>query len=205
MADPAPLAPRKLPRQRRSRVTVDAILDATARALLRGGYGAVNTNLVAELAGVSVGSLYQYFPNKQALVAALRRRHRERMCALVEARLEAAAQAPAEALAGAVAAAAIEAWRLDPALSRALELAALRVGFDPTVAEIDARSARRAQRLLAARRATRATGAPADDAWVMIRAASLLVREAALFAPERLESGRLEAQLSALLAGLLSG
>jgi len=73
------IEPRKSPRQSRSQATVDAILDATARVLVERGHAATNTNLVAERAGVSVGSLYQYFPNKLALINALRARHSREM------------------------------------------------------------------------------------------------------------------------------
>lgn len=69
------ISPRKLPRQARSQATVDALLDATAQVLVERGYARTTTNAVAERAGVSVGSLYQYFPNKDALVAALHDRH----------------------------------------------------------------------------------------------------------------------------------
>lgn len=62
---------RRAPRQHRSREMVDWILEAAARVLERDGLAGYNTNRVAELAGVSVGSVYQYFPNKDALVAAL--------------------------------------------------------------------------------------------------------------------------------------
>jgi AcrR family transcriptional regulator len=58
---------------------VDAILAATARVLVDEGYERATTNRIAEVAGVSVGSLYQYFPNKQALVAALIHSHCEEM------------------------------------------------------------------------------------------------------------------------------
>jgi AcrR family transcriptional regulator len=58
---------------------VEAILEATARVLVERGYAGTSTNLVAERAGVSVGSLYQYFPNKDALVTALHERHMRRM------------------------------------------------------------------------------------------------------------------------------
>ncbi len=67
-----PLAtPRKLPKQERSQATVEAILTATARILTEKGYDQFTTNRVAELAGVSIGSLYQYFPNKEALISTL--------------------------------------------------------------------------------------------------------------------------------------
>lgn len=60
---------KKQPRQARAKATVDAIGLAAARLLAREGYAAVTTNRVAEQAGVSVGSLYEYFPNKESIVA----------------------------------------------------------------------------------------------------------------------------------------
>lgn len=66
-----PLAPRKAPLQQRSSATVDAIIEAAARILETGSFDGYTTNAVAELAGVSIGSLYQYFPNRDALTAAL--------------------------------------------------------------------------------------------------------------------------------------
>src|SRR5262245_20308837 len=68
-------AARKLPVQDRSRRTVDAILDAAARLFVEHGYSATTTNHVADEADVSIGSLYQYFPSKDALVVALDLRH----------------------------------------------------------------------------------------------------------------------------------
>ncbi len=67
--------PRKQPRQQRSRATWDAILDAAAQLFGQMGYAATTTNKVAERAGVSIGSLYQYFPDKDALLMALAERH----------------------------------------------------------------------------------------------------------------------------------
>lgn len=63
--------PRKAPRQARSLETVKAIVEAAARILEEGGHAGLSTNAVAERAGVSIGSLYQYFPNKDALIGAL--------------------------------------------------------------------------------------------------------------------------------------
>ncbi|NBE95294.1 TetR family transcriptional regulator [Nonomuraea sp. K271] len=65
------LTPRKQPRQQRSRETVAAILEAAAQLFQRHGYTGTTTNKIAERAGVSIGSLYQYFPNKDALLVAL--------------------------------------------------------------------------------------------------------------------------------------
>jgi len=76
---------RKEPRQQRSRETVEAILQATARILAERGWGGLTTNHVAGVAGVSVGSLYQYFPNKLSLIEAVRRRHFHEVLAALEA------------------------------------------------------------------------------------------------------------------------
>lgn len=66
---------RKAPRQQRSRATVDVIVEAAARVLARRGWARFTTNEIAAVAGVSVGSLYQYFPDKLAIAEAIRERH----------------------------------------------------------------------------------------------------------------------------------
>lgn len=66
---------RREPKQQRSRQTVEAVLEAVQRVLKRHGAEAITTNRVAEAAGVSIGSLYQYFPDKQAIFMALHERH----------------------------------------------------------------------------------------------------------------------------------
>lgn len=76
---------RKEPRQARSRATTDAILDAAARILGERGWAGLTTNAVAEVAGVSIGSLYQYFPNKLALIEAVRRRHLDEVLSVLRA------------------------------------------------------------------------------------------------------------------------
>lgn len=69
------LRPRKRPVQARSRRTVDAVLKAAAQVFTRRGYAGATTNHIAERAGVSVGSLYEYFPSKDALLVALMEAH----------------------------------------------------------------------------------------------------------------------------------
>lgn len=68
---------RKEPRQERSKATVDAVVHAAARILSDHGWAGFTTNRVAETAGVSIGSLYQYFPDKISIVEAVRHRHLE--------------------------------------------------------------------------------------------------------------------------------
>lgn len=88
------LEPRKRPHQQRSAATVDAILEAAARILERRGLDALTTNAVAALAGVSIGSLYQYFPGKAAILAELIRRER----LILLASIDRIAHAPGDSL-----------------------------------------------------------------------------------------------------------
>jgi AcrR family transcriptional regulator len=78
------LRPRKAPLQSRSHATVAAILEAAARVLARQSLSGFNTNRVAEVAGVSIGTLYQYFPNKEALIGALIEREQAALAAAVQ-------------------------------------------------------------------------------------------------------------------------
>ncbi|MBN9614976.1 MAG: TetR family transcriptional regulator [Acidobacteriales bacterium 59-55] len=78
------LDPRKLPVQARSAASVDAILEATVQVLLSAGKERLTTTRVASRAGVSVGTLYQYFPNKSALLQAVLKRHMDAVMEAVE-------------------------------------------------------------------------------------------------------------------------
>lgn len=90
--------PRKNATQERSKATVDALLAATARVLVRDGYDHASTNKIAEAAGVSIGSLYQYFPDKQAIFMALHDRHVDEVRRVIEGTMGDCASAPLEAL-----------------------------------------------------------------------------------------------------------
>jgi AcrR family transcriptional regulator len=78
------VSPRKNPKQERSRSLVDSAVEAAARILSRVGYEGATTNRVAETAGISIGSLYQYFPNRDALIAAVIDRYLDRYMRDVE-------------------------------------------------------------------------------------------------------------------------
>lgn len=75
---------RRQPQQERARSTVQFVLDATTKLLKRDGIDAVNTNRIADVAGVSIGSIYQYFPDKRAIFSALHERHGEETRQLIE-------------------------------------------------------------------------------------------------------------------------
>ena len=105
---PAVLKPRKKPLQARSTATVDAIVEATIRILRQAGWAACTTTRISTLAGVSVGSLYQYFPNRNAIaVEIVRQRTRAYLAAVVAADLTDAAT-PGEAVDAAITAFVIE-------------------------------------------------------------------------------------------------
>ena len=69
------VTPRKHPIQKQSRETVEVILEAATQVFIQMGYSAGTTNRIAERAGLSIGSLYQYFPNKDAILVSLAERH----------------------------------------------------------------------------------------------------------------------------------
>lgn len=112
--------PRKLPQQDRSKVTVEAILTATARILTSEGYDKATTNRIAELAGVSIGSLYQYFPSKEALVTSLAENHANTMMEIVESKLKDLFNAPIEVVIRELVRASITAHCVDPMLHKVL-------------------------------------------------------------------------------------
>jgi len=120
--------PRKRPRQARSRATVDAILEATAQVLVQHGYDKTSTNRVAERAGVSVGSVYQYFPNKEALVGELVDRYSGEILEMLTAQLAERASEPPSVITPQLVGAMIELKRKDPELARVLREQIPRVG-----------------------------------------------------------------------------
>ncbi|MGH8198841.1 MAG: TetR/AcrR family transcriptional regulator [Steroidobacteraceae bacterium] len=112
--------PRKQPSQERSRVTVDALVEATARILVRESFDKASTNRIAEEAGVSIGSLYQYFPSKEALVAAVIDRHKEELMQIAREALARVGKLRLAAAVRALVALAIQAHSVDPRLHRVL-------------------------------------------------------------------------------------
>ncbi len=121
-------SPRKSASQERSRLTVNAILDATARVLVKEGYDRASTNRIAAVAGVSIGSLYQYFPSKEALVAAVSERHSHEVLQLMRNVLVKVVARPIELAAREFVSAAVDGHRLNPKLHRVLAEQIPRIG-----------------------------------------------------------------------------
>ena len=193
---------RKAPRQARSRALVDAIVEATSRLMASEGLPAVTTSRVAEVAGVSIGSLYQYFPGREALIAAVIDGKLESDLRELTPIVEALQRAPLDdAIAGLVDMV-VRYYRDETALyremiaaldeaDRAARVRSMVEGFDRVVVMV----------LEPHRDQIPAT---IDDcAWIMRVALIACVREAAAERPEVLRDGALSRRLEAACRGLL--
>jgi AcrR family transcriptional regulator len=116
------LEPRKSPVQARSSASVEAILKATIQVLLKVGKERLTTTRVAARAGVSVGTLYQYFPNKSALLRAALQRHLDEIGTVIETVCREQAGASLEKMATTLVTAFLDAKMKDPKASVALYL-----------------------------------------------------------------------------------
>ena len=140
----AAFEPRKTPVQRRSTVTVGAISEATIQVLLTVGLDRLTTTKVAERAGVSVGTLYQYYPNKQALLFAVLKVHSIKVAEAVEGACRANRDAAVKVLVAAVVEAFVNAKLERTDVSTALYAAA----SEPQGAAIVRRLSKRVHRAL---------------------------------------------------------
>ena len=134
------LEPRKTPVQARSAATVDAIGEATVQVLLSHGTDRLTTTKVAERAGVSVGTLYQYFPNKQSLLFAVLGDHLDRVSAATEAACARTCHLPLAAMVQQVVEAFVDAKMQRPDISTALYRIAAEIGGPPLVQRTGERS-----------------------------------------------------------------
>ena len=136
------LKPRKKPQQQRSRATIETIFEATIQVLLANGFDRTTTIQIADRAGVSIGSLYQYFPNKRALLAAIVRRHVGDVVDATAAACKSVRGQPIEAMCATMIAAFVDAKTRRPDISRALYLPTAAVNGDEIVKEESSRGAR---------------------------------------------------------------
>jgi len=111
-----PTLTRREPQQHRSRQTVEAMLDAVERVLRSHGIDAVTTNRIAEAAGVSIGSVYQYFPDKRAIFTALHGRHVTEVSQAIERALAESASSSFEDFARSLVEGLVDAHARDPKL-----------------------------------------------------------------------------------------
>lgn len=203
MPKPPPTEPRKQPRQVRSRALVEAILDATERVLAQEGSEHATTTHVAEVAGVSVGSLYQYFPSREALLAAVIERRVERDEREFAARMAAVGEASLAATIRAGTRYLVEVYRREPELYRTMVDEMDRVARDARVqAMIDDAIARTVAMLTPHREVL-----GHDDlelaAYTIVTAQVAVVRDAVRRRPELLEGTRLADVLATLAVRFL--
>lgn len=198
------LHPRKAPKQRRSRATVEAILEATARVLVEEGYEKASTNRIAKVAGVSIGSLYQYFPGKEALVLALVQRHCEGMLELLAKSAATLADAPMHVAVRTYVRAMLDAHAVDPELHQVLVTQVLHLGthFVQQMQE-QARSIVRAY--LEPRRHELLVSDVELASFVLVASVEATTHQAVLERPAQLTGRKLEDEICALVLRYLTG
>ncbi len=193
---------RKQPRQSRSRALVDAVVEATARLMASEGVAAVTTARVAELAGVSIGSLYQYFPAREALIAAVVDHKIATDQALARPFVEALVQASLdEAICGLVELL-MRFYRDETQLYREMIAAQAEVEREAQVAALEEGFEGAILRVLEPHRLA-ISGQLESCAWLIRTLLLSCVREAAAHRPEAFAKGLLSRQLEAACRGIL--
>ncbi|MGC1353751.1 MAG: TetR/AcrR family transcriptional regulator [Xanthobacteraceae bacterium] len=198
--------PRKSASQERSRLTVEALLEATARVLMKDGYDRASTNKIAAVAGVSIGSLYQYFPSKEALVAAVIDRHMHEMMQAVRDALAKVATRPIEVAARELVSVMLDAHRVNPKLHRVLAEQTPRTGRLENIEAIDREAYALVRGYLEAHRDELDVVDPDVAAFVCVTAVEALTHAAVVRRPEILtdeKAGRLVEDVTRLVVRFL--
>ncbi len=195
--------PRRLPVQARARATFEAILEASARVLVERGYDAASTNRVAEVAGVSIGTLYQYFPNKEALFVALIERHFDEQVELLQRMVGSLIDAPLAEAVRAYVGALFEAHANDKAFHDAILQQVTHLGL-PAITRVHMVSRQIVQVYLEAHRERLRITDTALAAFVLVSAVEGIVHTL-MFAPERPELDALSDEVSLMVLRYLVG
>jgi AcrR family transcriptional regulator len=196
-------APRKRPLQERSKATVETILEAAAHVLVTSGYEGTTTKAVAERAGVSIGSLYQYFPSKEALVAMLLERVHQRALAVLADKLVPHPITDLELEVRELVRVLVEFHGENPRLQRVLLEQAPRIGRLQAVQEIEARVESLVQIVLAQNLEFERPRNLGLVVFIIIRALRSAVWAALLERPELMGTPELVEELSTLVLGYL--
>jgi AcrR family transcriptional regulator len=184
--------PRKSASQERSRLTVDALLEATARVLMKEGYDRASTNKIAAVAGVSIGSLYQYFPSKEALVAAVIDRHMHEMFQVVRDALVKVAAQPIEIAARELVSVMLDAHRVNPKLHGGLAEQVPRTGRLENIEAINREAYALVRGYLEAHRDELDVADPDIAAFICVTAVEALTHAAIVRRPEILTDEKAE-------------
>jgi AcrR family transcriptional regulator len=194
---------RKEPVQARSKTMVEMIMRAAARILIRDGYEALTTNQVAEEAGASVGSLYQYFSSKQQLVAALLERHIDETMAQIREQQPRLSLLPVEQAVPRFVELMIESHRIDPELHRVFVEQLPRVGAFAKVETNLNEGILLAEAYLRAHAAEIGPQNHALSAFMLVYTIEALTHAAVLSRPDWLVTPEFVAEISALILGYL--
>ena len=199
--------PRKSPSQQRSQLTVAALLKATAHILVKEGYESASTNRIAAAAGVSIGSLYQYFPSKEALVAAVVDRHMQEMLELLRAAVDRVREQPVEAATRELVKVMIDAHRVDPRLHQSPVEQVPRVGRLENVRAIDREAYTLIRAYLEAHRDELRVADLDVASFVCVATVEALTHAAVVNRPEVLsdKSGVFAEEVTRLVVGYLRG
>ena len=200
------LTPRKQPSQQRSRLTVEQILQGAAQVFEDRGYSRTTTNLIARRTGISIGSLYQYFPNKDAILLALLQRHVQESSELI---LEIIQQAlteerPLDELLEQLVSAVLELHLASPELMRVL------VSDAPRTPEVEDLLHQSEDRLadavgsLLARSPGLGPRHAAHAAYILVHLLEGLCHEFALHPPRSMDAATFTAELVSLVRGYLA-
>ncbi len=196
---------RKTPRQRRSAETVEAILTAAAHILEKEGFDAATTNRVAVKAGVSIGSLYQYFPNKESLVRALNDRHTQEILELLQRRFAEIRDAPLEVCVRAIVQAMVDVHRVNPALHRVLVNIVPGIGGLAETKALEGAASALLSQFLRNRNAELRPLNPELSAFMLVHAVEALTHAAVLEHPELLKGDAFVNEASQMILGYLRG
>lgn len=198
-----PVNTRKPPQQQRSRETVSAVLDATIRIFEKLGPEAATTSRIAEVAGVSVGTLYQYFGNRDAILDALQDREFERATALMQRLLTTEVPTSERALARAVVQGLLELYRAAPALHRVLAVEGLRVTPPERVRAFDRQIVDTIRRFLQTIQSRLRRKSVEASAFVIYQAVRASMLAYLLEPPAELDDGALVDELTELIVAYL--
>lgn len=194
---------RRRPKQERARLTVEAILEATELVLVSDGYDKTTTNRIAEVAGVGIGSLYEYFSNKESIVAALIERHAEQMLAVFQSTLPALGEVPLPVGMRELIEASVEAHAVAPVLHKVLVEQVPRVGDLERIGVVESRIANLVREYLQSYRDEIRPKDLSLAAFVVVQAVESLIHATVVDRTEYLHDGRLVDEATALVLGYL--
>jgi AcrR family transcriptional regulator len=209
----------RTPTQARAVRTVDAIVDAARVLIVRRGLEATTTNAIAERAGVSIGSLYQYFEGRDAIVTELLRRHVQQALELIFAVAEGPFDDDLEGVVRRLIRAIIDVHRRDPELHRIadsvrpvlvarparMEQVAPTSTSKPSLVAVHEQVMGVAVRFLARHRAEIVVDDLERAAFVAVTTVDALTHQALMTWPELLDDPQLELDATRLILGYLTG